>query len=235
MIMDDGVTAKLGDNHFYMTTTTGGAAAVLSWMERWRQTEWPSMRVYFTSVTDQWAVISIAGPKAREILTKIAPTLDASNDQLPFMTFRDSVVASVEARIFRVSFSGELSYEINVPSDCGKDVWEKVFEAGMEFGLTPYGTETMHVLRAEKGFIIVGQDTDGSMTPVDMGMSWIISKNKDCLGKRSLSRSDCIREDRKQFVGLLTEDPNKVLPEGCLLYTSPSPRDRTRSRMPSSA
>ena len=222
MIMDDGVTAKLGDNHFYMTTTTGGAAAVLSWMERWRQTEWPSMRVYFTSVTDQWAVISIAGPKAREILTKIAPTLDASNDQFPFMTFRDSVVASVEARIFRVSFSGELSYEINVPSDCGKDVWEKVFEAGMEFGITPYGTETMHVLRAEKGFIIVGQDTDGSMTPVDMGMSWIVSKNKDCLGKRSLSRSDCIREDRKQFVGLLTEDPNKVLPEGAQLVELPT-------------
>ncbi len=222
MIMDDGVTARLGDDHFYMTTTTGGAAAVLSWMERWRQTEWPSMKVYFTSVTDQWAVISIAGPKARDVLGKIAPTLDASNDQFAFMTFRDSVVAGVDARIFRVSFSGELSYEINVPSDYGKAVWEKVFEAGMEFGITPYGTETMHVLRAEKGFIIVGQDTDGSMTPVDMGMSWIVSKNKDCLGKRSLSRADCIREDRKQFVGLLTEDASKVLPEGAQLVEEPS-------------
>ncbi len=222
MIMDDGVSARLGDDHFYMTTTTGGAAAVLSWMERWRQTEWPSMKVYFTSVTDQWAVISIAGPKARDVLGKIAPDLAASNDQFPFMTFRDSVVAGVDARIFRVSFSGELSYEINVPADYGKDVWEKVFEAGMEFGITPYGTETMHVLRAEKGFIIVGQDTDGSMTPVDMGMSWIVSKNKDCLGKRSLSRSDCMRDDRKQFVGLLTEDASKVLPEGAQLVEEPS-------------
>ena len=222
MIMDDGVSAKLGENHFYMTTTTGGAASVLSWMEQWRQTEWPWMKVYFTSVTDQWAVISIAGPKARAVLEKVAPTLDASNDQFPFMTCQHTVVAGINARVFRVSFSGELSYEINVPADWGRSVWEQVFEAGMEFGITPYGTETMHVLRAEKGFIIVGQDTDGSMTPVDMGMNWIVSKKKDCLGKRSLSRSDCVREDRKQFVGLLTEDADKVLPEGAQLVEEPS-------------
>ena len=123
MIMDDGVSAKLGENHFYMTTTTGGAASVLSWMEQWRQTEWPWMKVYFTSVTDQWAVISIAGPKARAVLEKVAPTLETSNEQFPFMTFQNTMVAGVNARVFRVSFSGELSYEINVPADWGRSVW----------------------------------------------------------------------------------------------------------------
>ncbi|MDE0308465.1 MAG: sarcosine oxidase subunit alpha family protein [Acidiferrobacterales bacterium] len=222
MIMDDGVSARLGENHFYMTTTTGGAASVLLWMERWRQTEWPSMKVYFTSVTDQWAVIAIAGPKSRRVLEKVAPTLGASNAEFPFMTFQDTEIDRVPARVFRVSFTGELSYEINVPGDYGRYVWERVFEAGEEFGITPYGTETMHVLRAEKGFIIVGQDTDGSMTPIDMGMNWIVSKKKDFLGKRSLSRSDCIRVDRKQFVGLLTDDGEKVLPEGAQLVEAPS-------------
>ena len=222
MVMDDGVSAKLGDNRYYMTTTTGGAAHVLSWMEQWRQTEWPWMKVYFTSVTDQWAVISVAGPSAREVLTKVANYLDASNQEFPFMTLREATVAGVEARIFRVSFSGELCYEINVPANYGMHVWEKVFEAGQDFDVTPYGTETMHVLRAEKGFIIVGQDTDGSVTPVDLGMDWIVSKKKDCLGKRSLSRSDCVREDRKQFVGLMTEDPARVLPEGAQLVEEPS-------------
>ena len=222
MVMDDGVTAKLADDHFYMTTTTGGAAHVLSWMEQWRQTEWPWMKVYFTSVTDQWAVISIAGPKSREVLRKVAPDLKVSNEEFPFMTFRDTWVVDVRARIFRVSFSGELSYEINVPANYGMFVWNKIFEAGKEFGITPYGTETMHVLRAEKGFIIVGQDTDGSVTPMDLGMGWIVSKNKDFLGKRSLSRPDCVRKDRKQLVGLLTEDPEKVLPEGAQLVEEPS-------------
>ncbi len=222
MVMDDGVTAKLGDNHFYMTTTTGGAAHVLSWMEQWRQTEWPQMQVYFTSVTEQWSVISIAGPKSRQLLEKVVGGVDLANAEFPFMSFRPCSVGGISARIFRISFSGELSYELNVPANYGLSVWRKVFEVGQEFGITPYGTETMHVLRAEKGFIIVGQDTDGSVTPVDLGMQWMVSKKKDFLGKRSLSRSDCIRPDRKQFVGLLTIDPDMVLPEGAQLVEVPS-------------
>lgn len=217
MVMDDGVSAKLADNHYYMTTTTGGAAHVLAWMEQWRQTEWPELQVYFTSLTDQWAVISIAGPKSRELLNECTSGLDTSNHDFPFMSFREAECAGVAARIFRVSFTGELSYEINVPANYALHVWEEVFRCGQQFGITPYGTETMHVLRAEKGFIIVGQDTDGSVTPVDLGMNWIVSKKKDFLGKRSLFRSDCIREDRKQLVGLETEDPKFVLPEGAQL------------------
>ncbi len=217
MIMDDGVTAKIAANHYYMTTTTGGAAHVLTWMEQWRQTEWPWMKVFFTSVTEQWAVISIAGPKARDVLRRVAPDLELSNKVFPFMSFKNCLVSGVNARVFRISFTGELSYEINVPANYGLNVWKKVMEAGKDYGITPYGTETMHVLRAEKGFIIVGQDTDGSMTPIDMGMKWIVSKHKDCLGKRSLIRTDSARGDRKQFVGLLTDDPNTVLPEGAQL------------------
>ena len=222
MVMDDGVTSKLGDNHYYMTTTTGGAANVLAWMEQWRQTEWPHMQVYFTSVTDQWAVISISGPKSREVLEKVVDGMDLSNAAFPFMTFKEGSVSGIEARIFRISFSGELSYEVNVPANYGLHVWREIFAAGLEFGITPYGTETMHVLRAEKGFIIVGQETDGSLTPIDLGMQWIVSKKKDFLGKRSLSRSDCVRADRKQLVGLLTDDPDIVLPEGAQLVDQPS-------------
>ncbi len=222
MVMDDGVTSKLGENRYYMTTTTGGAAHVLTWMEQWRQTEWPHMKVYFTSVTDQWTVISIAGPNSRLLLEKVVGGVDLSDSEFPFMTFRECSVCGVSARVFRISFSGELSFEINVPANYGLGVWREIFEAGNEFGITPYGTETMHVLRAEKGFIIVGQDTDGSVTPIDLGMNRIVSKKKDFLGKRSLSRSDCVRLDRKQFVGLLTEDPDIVLPEGAQLVDEPS-------------
>jgi sarcosine oxidase subunit alpha len=130
------------------------------------------------------------------------------------MSYREGTVAGVKARIFRISFSGERSYEVNVPAAHGLQVWEAIHAAGAEFGITPYGTETMHVLRAEKGFIIVGQDTDGSVTPIDLGLGGMVAKTKDCLGKRSLARSDTARADRKQLVGLLTDDPAFVLPEG---------------------
>ena len=222
MVMDDGVSAKLAENYYHMTTTTGGAAHVLAWMERWRQTEWPHMKVYFTSVSDKWAVIAIAGPKSRDVLQTLTDdAVDLSGSEFPFMSFREFEVAGVMARVFRISFSGELAYEVNVPANYGLYVWREIYAAGSQFDITPYGTETMHVLRAEKGFIIVGQDTDGSVTPVDLGMNWIISKKKDFIGDRSLSRSDCLRADRKQLVGLKTEDPNEVLPEGAQLVEVP--------------
>ncbi|MCS4503372.1 sarcosine oxidase subunit alpha family protein [Arhodomonas aquaeolei] len=218
MIFDDGVTAKLGDNHYLLTTTTGGAAGVLRWMEQWLQTEWPGMDVYLTSVTDQWATIAVNGPDSRNVLSAICDDVDFSRDAFPFMTFREGTVAGVAARVFRISFTGELAFEINVQANHGRHVWDAVMAAGEPYGITPYGTETMHILRAEKGFVIAGQDTDGSLTPLDMGMRWAIGKKKqDFLGKRSLDRSDMFLPDRKQFVGLLTEDPRSVLPEGAQL------------------
>ena len=215
MVYDDGVTTRLGENHYIMTTTTGGAANVLSKLEDYLQTEWPELDVYLTSITDQYATVSICGPNSKKILSKVIPDLDLSNNEFPHMSFKNSMIGKIKCRVMRISFTGELSYEINVQSNYGKSVWEKFFESGKEFNITPYGTETMHLLRAEKGFIIAGQDTDGTMTPIDLQMNWIVSKKKyDFIGKRSLYRSDTIREDRKQLVGLVTDDPIKVLEEG---------------------
>ena len=215
MVYDDGVTTRLGENHYIMTTTTGGAANVLGKLEDYLQTEWPELDVYLTSVTDHYATASVCGPNSKKILSKLIPDLDLSDKNFPHMSFKNASIGKIKCRVMRISFTGEHSYEINVQANYGKSVWEKCMEIGKEYNITPYGTETMHLLRAEKGFIIVGQDTDATMTPIDLQMDWIVSKKKyDFIGKRSLYRSDTIREDRKQLVGLLTENPNEVLEEG---------------------
>ncbi|MFI0813090.1 sarcosine oxidase subunit alpha family protein [Streptomyces echinatus] len=224
MIFDDGVTLRLDDNRYFMTTTTGGAARVLDWLEEWLQTEWPELDVHCTSVTEQWATIAVVGPKSREVVARLAPDADLSAEAFPFMAFLETTLASgIPARICRISFSGELAYEINVSSWYGPAVWERVHEAGRPWGITPYGTETMHVLRAEKGYVIVGQDTDGTVTPQDAGMSWVVSKQKDFIGKRSHSRADTSRTDRKQLVGLLPVDRTTRLPEGTQLVAPDVP------------
>ena len=218
MVYDDGVTTRLAENHYIMTTTTGGAANVLSKLEDYLQTEWPELDVYLTTVTDQYSTISICGPNSKNIIKKIIPDLNLSDENFPHMSFKNSKIDGVNCRIMRISFTGEHSYEINIQSNYANDVWKACMDAGKEFNITPYGTETMHLLRAEKGFIITGQDTDGTLTPSDLQMDWIISKKKyDFIGKRSLYRSDTIREDRKQLVGLLTDDPKEVLEEGAQL------------------
>jgi sarcosine oxidase subunit alpha len=214
MVFDDGVTVRLGENHYLMHTTSGGAARVLAWMERWLQTEWPHLKVFLTSATDHWATSIVAGPKSRHVLKKIFQDVDFDDTAFPFMSYRKGTVAGVPARIMRISFSGERCYEVNVASGDGLSIWEAIHAAGAEFGITPYGTETMHVLRAEKGYIIIGQDTDGSVSPFDLGMGGLVTKTKDCIGKRSLARADTQRPDRKQLVGLLPDDPRFVLPEG---------------------
>ena len=220
MVFDDGVTARLADNHYFMTTTTGGAARVYEFLEDYLQTEWTDLEVWLTSTTEQWATISVAGPKARAVMNKLNPAHDWSAEAFPFMTFQECKLGNIKARVFRISFTGELSFEINVSSRYGLSMWETVMAAGEEFSITPFGTETMHVLRAEKGFIIVGQETDGTQTPMDLGMDWIVSKKKDdFIGKRSFSRPDTKRLDRKQLVGLLTEDPKTVLDEGAQIIS----------------
>ncbi|MDO4904386.1 MAG: sarcosine oxidase subunit alpha family protein [Lautropia sp.] len=222
MIMDDGVNIRLGDDHFLLTTTTGGAARVMAWMERWLQTEWPDLKVYLTSVTDQYAVATVAGPKARKVLETVVEGIDFSNEAFPFMSFKEGTIDGFFARVLRVSFSGELSYEVYTPANVGRHVWERLMKAGEPYGITPYGTETMHVLRAEKGYIIVGQDTDGSLTPADVGMGGMAAASKDFIGKRSLMRSYVVGKGRKQLVGLLTTDPQCVLPEGAQILNAPS-------------
>jgi len=221
MVIDDGVMARIGDRQFYLTTTTGGAAGVLAWLEKWLQTEWPELDVYLTSLTDHFSTIAVVGPNSRHVLEKLGCDIPLDPAAFPFMTVKPATLAGLPVQLFRVSFSGELAFEINIDSGYALSMWEQVIEAGREYDITPYGTETMHVLRAEKGFIIVGQDTDGSVTPVDLGMNWLLSKDKDYLGRRSLSRPDCVREDRKQLVGLRSGDNTTVLPEGTQLIDTP--------------
>ncbi len=223
MIFDDGVTMCLAPDHYHMTTTTGGAATVLEWLEELLQTEWPDMDVFLTSVTEQWSTIAVVGPQSRAVLENLAPGEDFSATAFPFMSVREMSIGDVDARVARISFSGELAFEINVPSYDALGMWTRVFDAGDAFDITPYGTETMHVLRAEKGFIIVGQDTDGSVTPYDAGMGWIVSDKKpDFIGKRSFSRPDMLRADRKQLVGLLPDNEQLVLREGTQLLAEPT-------------
>ena len=221
MVFDDGVTARLGETRFLMSTTTGGASAVLNWLEEWLQTEWTDLEVYCTSVTTQWAAIAVAGPNSRRLVSELTD-IDLSNEAFPFMSWRDGEVAGVAGRIFRVSFSGETGFEVQAPSSHALALWNAIVTAGEKYDVAPYGTEAMHVLRAEKGFVIVGQDTDGTVTPHDLGMSWIVSRKKDdFLGMRGLLRPDALREDRKQLVGLLTDDPDETIPEGA--HVSPEP------------
>ena len=222
MVFDDGVTSRIEQDRFLMTTTTGNAAPVMEWLEEWLQTEWPELRVRATSVTEQWSTIAVVGPQSRDVLRALAPSLDVDAGAFPFMTWRSADVAGVRARVFRISFSGELAYEINVPTWYGQSVWEAVMAAGASLGITPYGTEALHVLRAEKGYPIIGQETDGSVTPQDLGMDWIVSKTKWFIGARSHRRSDTRRDDRRQLVGLLPLDPDDLLPEGAQLVLDAS-------------
>jgi sarcosine oxidase subunit alpha len=218
MVMDDGTVARLADDRWIVTTTTGNAAGVFGWFEEWLQTEWPALDVRCTSVTEQWATIAVVGPKSREVIGAIAPALDVSNAAFPFMEWRDAIVGGCAMRIMRISFSGELAYEVNVPGWYGQAMWEAIYDAGQPYRITPYGTETLHVLRAEKGYPIIGQETDGTVSPFDLGLHWAVSRKKaDFIGKRSHERADALRGDRKQLVGLLPVDGTTRLIEGAQL------------------
>ncbi|SEQ67005.1 sarcosine oxidase subunit alpha [Faunimonas pinastri] len=222
-VMDDGVVGRMAPDRFHVTTTTGGAPRVLNHMEDYLQTEWPDLEVWLTSTTEQWAVIAVQGPKARQVLEPLVEGIDLSREAMPHMSVRTGHICGVPTRLFRVSFTGELGFEVNVPANYGRAVWDAIFAAGQPHGITPYGTETMHVLRAEKGYIIVGQETDGTNTPDDVGLGWAVGKAKrDFVGKRSLARPQMQRPDRKQMVGLLTSDPATVLEEGAQIVADPN-------------
>jgi sarcosine oxidase subunit alpha len=215
MVIDDGTVMRLAEDRFIVFTTTGGAATILDWMEEWLQTEWPHLRVHLTSVTDHWATFPVAGPRSRAVIAAAFPTLDTANEAFGFMTWRDTDLDGVPVRVARISFSGELAFEVNVGHRHAPGVWDSLIAAGEPHGITPYGTETMHVLRAEKGYPIIGQDTDGTVTPQDLGMAWAVSKKKpDFIGKRSFARAENQNPLRKQLVGLLPMQRDTLLPEG---------------------
>ena len=215
-LFDDGVVVRLSGDSFLCHTTSGGSDRVHAWMEEWLQTEWFDLNVYVANVTEQWAQLALAGPKARAILESLETDIDVSKDAFKFFDMREGHIAGAPVRVYRISFSGELSFEIATPSGYGQPLWDALMAAGAPHGLAPYGTEALHVLRAEKGFIAIGDETDGTVIPQDLGLDWAVSKKKaDFIGMRGMQRSHMTAKDRKQLVGVLTEDPNLVLPDGC--------------------
>ena len=214
-MFDDGVVVRLRDDRFLLHTTSGNADVIAAWLEEWHQTEWYDLDLFITSVGEQWAQIGLAGPRSREILESLESDIDFSRDSFAFLTMKTGVLAEMPVRIYRISFTGELSFEIATPSRFGGDMWRRLLEAGKSCGICAFGTEALHVMRAEKGFIVIGDETDGQVTPHDLGLGWAVSKKKkDFLGKRSLERSHLSSEGRLQLTGLFTEDPKFVLPDG---------------------
>lgn len=212
-LMDDGVVVRMAEDTWLCHTTTGGAEHIHAHMEDWLQCEWWDWQVYVANVTEQYAQIAVVGPNARKLLRKLGG-MDVSAEALPFMQWAEGKIGDFDARVFRISFSGELSYEIAVPAGQGAAFWEALMQAGEEFGAMPYGTETLHILRAEKGFIMIGDETDGTVIPQDLNLQWALSKKKaDYLGKRAHERSHMADPDRWKLVGLETED-GSVLPDG---------------------
>ena len=213
IVMDDGTTTRISENHYHMTTTTAQAANVLSHLEYYLQVVWPDLNVNVVSTTEQWAGAALAGPKSRQVLSKLFPEMDVSNEGLPFMGYLEGKLFGVSARIFRISFSGELAYEINVPSDYGMFMWEKIVEIGEEFNIQPYGTEALSTLRIEMGHV-AGPELDGRTIPYDVSLEGLVSKKKDFIGKRSLIKEAFNKEDRQKIVGLVPLDRKSSIPEG---------------------
>ena len=216
IVMDDGTTTRISENHYHMTTTTAQAANILSHLEYYLQIVWPELNVNVVSTTEQWAGAAIAGPKSRSLLQKLFPDIDVSNESLPFMGYVEGNLFGVHARIFRISFSGELAYEVNVESDNGNLMWEKIIETGKEFAIQPYGTEALSTLRIEMGHV-AGSELDGRTIPYDNGLQGLVSKKKDFIGKRSLNRKAFMTEDRQKVVGVVPLDKKTSIPEGSYL------------------
>ena len=235
-LIDDGVVARIDEQTWLCHTTTGGADSIHAHMEEWLQTEWWDWKVYVTNVTEQYAQIGVVGPNARKLLEKIGG-VDVSREALGFMEWKDGNLGKYDARIFRISFSGELSYEIAVPAKQGLAFWGELIEAGKEFQVMPYGTEALHVMRAEKGFIMIGDETDGTVIPQDLNLDWAISKKKDdYLGKRAQERSFMVNPSRWKLVGLETLD-GSVLPDGAYAIAdgvNPNGQKSTQGRITSS-
>ena len=212
-LSDDGVVARIDEDTWLCHTTSGGADRIHGWMEDWLQCEWWDWKVYTANVTEQYAQVAVVGPNARKLL-QVLGGMDVSRETLPFMQWADGTLAGFPVRVYRISFSGELSYEIAVPASHGAAFWAACHEAGKALGAMSYGTECLHVMRAEKGFIMIGDETDGTVIPQDLGLDWAISKKKsDFLGKRGQERSFLASPDRWKLVGFETLD-GSVIPDG---------------------
>mgnify|MGYP001765265694 FL=1 len=229
-VYDDGVVGRIAADRFHVTTTTGGAPRVLAMMEDYLQTEWPELDVWLTSTTEQWAVVAVQGPKAREVIAPLVEGVDLAAAAFPHMSVAECRIMGLPGRLFRVSFTGELGFELNVPATYGAALWDALLARALDLGGCAYGTEAMHVLRAEKGYVIVGQDTDGTLTPADAGLGWAVGKAKaDFVGKAGMARPDLTGPHRKEIVGLLPDDPKCVLEEGAQITAEAYPAKGTHA------
>jgi sarcosine oxidase subunit alpha len=220
-ILDDGVVMRTGEHRYFVTTSTGHAAAVADWLEEWLQTEWPHKRCWVTAVTEQCSTVAVVGPDARALMARVAPQLAVDNAAFPFLAVRTATVAGIaDAQVARVSFSGELAFEVSVPWHEGPALWRALRAAGAPLGVTPYGLDALQVLRIEKGYLIVGQDTEALTTPHDAGLSWMVPARKAFVGRRSLERPAAVAAGRAQLVGFRSNDPQLVVPEGAALTTA---------------
>ncbi|NNE81569.1 MAG: sarcosine oxidase subunit alpha family protein [Silicimonas sp.] len=218
LIMDDGVVFRLDEYRWLVSTSTGHADAINQHMEKVLQIDHPDWQVFITTVTSQWNNATICGPKARKVMEALGTDIDLSTEAFPFMAFRDGIVAGLPARVCRVSFTGELSFEVNVAPRHMLELWEKVIEAGEPFGIEPVGSEGSHVLRVEKGFLSLGHEVDGTVDPYDLGMGWVMSKKKaNYIGRRSVEIRRAGNAVRRELVGLLPDDPVTQIPEGAPL------------------
>ncbi len=228
IVFDDGTTTRISENHFHMTTTTAQAVNVLSHLEYYLQVVWPELDVNVISSTEEWAGAAIAGPNSRNLLGRLFPNIDVSNDKLPFMGYKEADLFGVPSRIFRISFSGELAYEINVGSSYGNFMWEKIIELGKDLKIQPYGTEALSTLRIEMGHV-AGSEIDGRVIASDLSLDGMLSKKKDFVGKRSLNREAFLNTKREKIVGLVPLDKKSMIPEGSHLvenYKAPLPNPK---------
>lgn len=230
MVYDDGVTSRLGEHHFLMNTSTGNTNSVFEWMTQLLETRWNSLRVAIVPVTDQWFAAALVGPNARKVLNRVVEGLEVSNSDFPFMGVRSGKVAGIPARIFRISFSGEISYEINVPTDYGESLWLSLIEAGKPEQLTPNGVESMGVLRIEKGHFVVGREADGRTNPCDIGLGRMVSTKKWFIGKDALRLPIMSDGNRRQLVGVVPVKSEERLPYGAHLVSASQPTNLAGSQ-----
>jgi sarcosine oxidase subunit alpha len=213
-IIDDGVCARLAEDRFLVCTSSGGAARISAWLEEWHQCEWPDLDLVIAPVTSAWGVLTLSGPAARAILSAVGTDINLAADAFPHMSWRQGLVGGMAARILRVSYTGDLSYEINVPASHVPELWDRLMAAGAGHGIAPIGIDAWMLLRTEKGYLHIGADTDGTTTPLDVGWPQVLRKKSDFVGKRSLSLPENLRKDRLAFVGFASDDPAIVLPIG---------------------
>jgi sarcosine oxidase subunit alpha len=235
IIVDDGVCMRLAEDHFLVSTTSGGASRIFAGFEEWLQCEWPDLEVLVTNVTAAWGNIAVAGPSARQLLQRLTTDIDLDPAVFPHLAIRRGSLEGVPARIARVGFTGELSFEINIPAGYAPALWEALLAAGRALGALPIGLDALQELRTEKGYLHVGTDTDGRTVPADVGMGELLAKkHDDFIGRRSLGRSEAQRADRLHFVGLQAHDPATVLPVGAHVIAGPRARRGSQGYVTSS-